>query len=621
MSTKRPAFLQRTIFLVSASLFFCSTTSTGDALRIDAQSFLAHVKYLASDDLQGRGNGSPGLEKAADYIARHFRIAHLEPGGDKATYFQPFELAARISVGDRNSLTITAAGHPVAGHVGVDYYPISLTSDPASSPERLPLVFAGYGITAPALGYDDFAGIDVTGKAVMIFTHEPQENDPASAFDGKANTIHATTMQKAMVARRQGARLLLIVEDPGHDDESATFERWLKDPQAEEYGIEVARVSRRLATQALASSMDLEGVAKAIDGDLKPRSQAVADASVTYVEHLTKVRRMVRNVIGVLRGSDPTRRQEAIVVGAHYDHLGLGGRSSLVDNPYGLIHNGADDNASGTSAMLEIARIAAASRESFPRTIVFVAFAGEELGLLGSTYYVNHPTVPLDHTTAMVNLDMIGRPAGRILLSGLDSAPSLQTDVDSAKNGLSLEIKTFREGASVGSSDDTSFVLRRIPSIGFFSGFHADYHKPTDDWQKIDAQGGVVVAQLALALARQLANRSTRPEFVEQAPTGHESVAASGAGTGGYGPYFGSVPDFGSDQEGVKFADVRTGSPAANAGFRRGDVLVEFGGTKVKTLYDFTFALRQKRPGDKVEVTVLRDGQEIRATVELGNRP
>ena len=283
----------------------------------------------------------------------------------------------------------------------------------------------------------------------------------------------------------------------------------------------------------------------------------------------------------------------------------------------GQIHNGADDNASGTAALLEIARVAAARRAAFARTLVFVAFAGEELGLLGSAHYVDHPAVPLEQTIAMINLDMMGRPSGRILLSGIESAPSLDEDVKAAGAGRRVEVRAFREGAGVGSSDDTTFTLRSIPSIGFFSGFHGDYHRPSDDWQRIDAAGAVEVTRIALALTERLANRTERPAFVAAAPRARQPGAGGG---GGYGAYFGSVPDFGEGGGGVKFADVRPGSPAEKAGLRRGDVLVRFDGAEIATIHDFTFALRNHKPGDTVKVVVMRDGAEVEAEVTLATR-
>jgi hypothetical protein len=292
----------------------------------------------------------------------------------------------------------------------------------------------------------------------------------------------------------------------------------------------------------------------------------------------------------------------------------------MSQNSTGQIHNGADDNASGTAAVIEMAKAAAETRQEFRRSILFMAFAGEEHGLLGSSHYVNHPTVPLDKTVAMINLDMVGRAGGSILVDGLANAPSVDEDLKAAEAAGTLKMKALRGGPGAGASDDASFLLRKIPSLNFFSGFHSDYHRPTDTWEKIDAAGGAAVADLALALVRRLANRAERPPFVETVQQEHHSSGSAGA-VSGYGPYFGSVPDFANEGEGVKFAEVRAGSPAANAGFRGGDVMISFGGAPIRTLYDFTFALRDRKPGDKVEVTVVRDGKQVTATVELTNRP
>jgi len=236
---------------------------------------------------------------------------------------------------------------------------------------------------------------------------------------------------------------------------------------------------------------------------------------MTYIEHLTKNRRTVRNVVGVLPGSDPSLAKEAVVVGAHYDHVGKGGHLSMSPERTGEVHNGADDNASGTSAVIEIARQAATQRERFPRSVVFVAFAGEERGLLGSAHYVEQPTVPVADTVAMLNLDMVGRARGNVDVSGLEYAPSIEADLKGAAQGLrGLNIK--REGPGAGRSDDSSFQARRIPAINFFTGFHGDYHRPGDDWEKIDAQGTSQIATLAFELAARLAARPTRPEFVQR---------------------------------------------------------------------------------------------------------
>jgi hypothetical protein len=456
---------------------------------------------------------------------------------------------------------------------------------------------------------------------VLIFTHEPQENDPRSAFDGQTNTIHSTMMRKVEVARKNGAQAILVVDDPNHRPATDRFRRWLREPQAEDFGIPVFYVSRELVQRALGTRLNFETISDEIDRDFSPKSRVLGDVTVAAADRTARVRRPVRNIIGMLKGADASLQSEAVIIGAHYDHLGRSGRFSMSQNTNGQIHHGADDNASGTAAVIEMAKAAIEARKEFRRSLVFMTFAGEEHGLLGSSYYVNHPTTPIDGTVAMINLDMVGRAGGRVMVDGLGNAPSLEADLKLAESSASLKLAALRGGPGAGASDDATFLLRKIPAINFFSGFHSDYHRPTDTWEKIDAAGGASISDLALAFAKQIANRPQRPPFVETVQEQDPHSTGNVGAVSGYGPYFGSVPDFANEGEGVKFAEVRAGSPAAKAGFRGGDVMISFAGMPIKTLYDFTFALREKKPGDRVDVVVLRDGKQVKATVELANRP
>jgi hypothetical protein len=612
----------RTILRASVLTIMLAVISTHAQLAapsaISEARYLEHVKFLASDNLAGRGNGTRGMERAAEYIAGQLRAAGVAPGVN-GSWFQPFQIVTGLEVGKGNQLAIASGKGPTVFELGRTYLPMSVAAEAAAGAEAsLPLVFAGYGISAPALNYDDYEGMDVRGKAVLIFMHEPQENDEKSPFDGRSFTQHASLMQKAMIAREHGARVLLLAIDPSHPTDSGNYAGWLRDPQADDYGIAVLRVERARLQQALGDSIDLAATARAIDADLKPRSRPLAGGTVDSVERFAKVRRQVRNVVGVLAGADLSVASEAVVVGAHYDHLGLGGRHSLAPDATGQVHNGADDNASGTAALLEIAHALGTAAKRPPRTVVLAAFAGEELGLLGSAWYVDHAVVPLERTIAMVNLDMIGRPAGRVILEGIESAPDLEADVKVASNGRKVALKPVREGAGVGSSDDTSFLIRKVPALSFFSGFHADYHRPSDDWDKIDVPGATEVTRMALSLVEQIASRAERPVFVEPRVKPRQTASREG---GGYGPYFGAVPDFGESDNGVQFADVRAGSPAEQAGLRRGDVLISFGGAPIANMQDFAFQLRSRKPGDVVKVTVLRDGHEVTADVTLRPRP
>lgn len=488
--------------------------AAADGPAISADNLRSHLQFLSADDMRGRGNGSAELERAADYIAKQFEAAGLRPGGVDG-WFQPFELVAGLTVGEGNRLSITAGTATTSFALGTSYYPLAAPAQGQPSQlNRLEMMFAGYGIAAPEKGYDDYAGLNVQGKAVLIFSHEPQERSPNSRLDGTRPLPQTTLEAKAAAARDLGARLLIVVGDPTHVSDQADYALFSLDPDADDHGIPVLRVRRKEA-QPLVDAFGLDARARRIDDDLVPRSGPLAGARLSYTEHLSKNRRTVRNVVGVLQGSDATRRDEAVVIGAHYDHVGIGGHLSVTPERVGEIHNGADDNASGTSAIIEMARVAAAAMGRFPRSLVFVAFAGEERGLLGSAHYTSVAPIPIARTVAMLNLDMVGRAKGSVDISGLEVSPSMEADLQVAARVTSdLEIR--REGPGAGRSDDSSFIDRRVPAINFFTGFHNDYHRPSDDWERVDVPGTTRVATLALELAARIAARDTKPEFVSK---------------------------------------------------------------------------------------------------------
>ncbi|MCP5115971.1 MAG: M28 family peptidase, partial [bacterium] len=310
--------------------------------------------------------------------------------------------------------------------------------------------------------------------------------------------------------------------------------------------------------------------------------------------------RTVRNVVGYL----PGETDEFVIVGAHYDHLGLGEQFSMAPSKAGTPHPGADDNASGTAGLIELARWFS-SQPTPERGILFLAFAGEELGLLGSSHWVNHPTMPLEEAVAMLNMDMIGRIRnGKVYLGGVGTGTSFRETLESLKpDDLMVE---FSDTTGYGSSDHTSFTTKQVPVLFFFSGLHADYHRPSDTWDKIDAPQSARLLDYIATVTSQLAEADERPRFVRVAdPHSGRGRPVAGAGGSGYGPYFGSVPDFTEIPEGVRFADIRPGSPADEAGLPGGDVLIGFDGKRIENLYDFTYALRASKAGDRVKVKVL----------------
>ena len=502
---------------VAVALALLTTRGSAATPAIPAHAVLEHIKFLSSDDLKGRGDGSPELDRAADYIAQQFKAAGLRPGGKDHGWFQPFELVAGLSVGQGNELIVESHGsRPVRLALGTSYYPLSATPNDSPSTastalDDMPLVFAGYGISAPSFQYDDYAGLDVTGKAVLIFSHEPQESRRDSRLNGAQPMRETTLYAKAAAARSRGARALLVVSDPSHQTDPANYTLFNIDSDPEDHAIPVLRI-RRSEMAPLLQAWGLDRVAADIDHDLKPRSRQLNGATIDYTEHFTRNRRMVRNVVGFLPGSDASKAKQAIVIGAHYDHVGVGGRFSAAPERTGEIHNGADDNASGTASIIEIARAAAADRSRFPRSLVFVAFAGEERGLLGSAHYANDPTIPMSDTVVMLNLDMVGRSNGKVDVSGLDASSMLLNDIQEASLAAG-GIEILQQGPGAGRSDDSSFLDKRVPAINFFTGFHPDYHRPTDDWHRIDAAGTARVATLALEFAARIAAHNDRPQF------------------------------------------------------------------------------------------------------------
>jgi hypothetical protein len=320
-----------------------------------------------------------------------------------------------------------------------------------------------------------------------------------------------------------------------------------------------------------------------------------------------------RNVIGLLPGHDPTLRNETVVVGAHYDHLGLGGFGSLDPDSTGKVHNGADDNASGAAMLIQIAARLAQSPPA--RTVLFIAFSGEELGLLGSAHYVKNPVYPLSSTMAMVNLDMVGRLRnGRLIVYGARTAKEFPALLDSLNWHAGFDLKA--QGDGYGPSDQSSFYAAGRPVLHVFTDLHDDYHRTTDDWEKIDPEGFRRVTNFTLGLVTALADRPTRLTPVDATPPVHSSATAMPA----YGTYLGTIPDMTDNPGGVRLLGVRAGSPAEKAGLRGDDIITRIGELDVPDLQAMTNALRSHEPGDTVSIVIRRGKQVTTVRATLGTR-
>ncbi len=604
---------RRLRFFVFAAGLFLSLGGYAASYKFQPDAYLRHVKFLASDELEGRGNGTPGLEKAADYIASEFKSGGLQPAGDDGTFFQKFMISTGSQLGPGNKLTFRIGEKIINASLGKDFVPFAVGEKNSLSGD---IVFAGYGITAEEYHYDDYKDLDPTDKIVLVMAHEPREKDDQSPFNGKEITLHGQDNPKAINAKYRNARAILIVLDPVNHDAS---EKELPDlgpvTQVDELGICALHITRSLAEKILEpSGLSLSELQKSIDEKMTPQSRPIPGAQAMIELDETRVRKQVRNVVGLLPAAEPAAADDTVIIGAHYDHLGRGGRSSLSPSLIGQIHNGADDNASGTAGVIELAAALAKDPAPRRRAYLFIAFAGEEAGLLGSAYWTAHPTRPLDKAVAMINLDMIGRAKdNQIIVSGIGTSPAFPDLVKSAAAEAGMEVKTTQSG--YGGSDHTSFYTKNIPVLFFFSGLHADYHRPSDDWQLINSDGAAKILNMVYSIATRLDTMDSRPQFTK---VNEPAVTGASRGPGGSsGAYFGSVPDMTAEVNGVRFADVRPNSPAAKADLHAKDIMISFAGKEVKNLEDFAYLLRTHKPGDVVEVVVLRDGQPITAQVKL----
>jgi aminopeptidase YwaD len=566
------------------------------AADVNPDLYLAHVRYLASPELKGRATGSPGLEKAAHYIAAQFRSFGLSPTE------LPFPVALGAHLGSKNYLKFKEPGESRTLASGKDFLPLSFSS---SGELNSTVVFAGFGITDKKASYDDYEGLDVTGKFVLVLRHEPKENP---------HQEHVSFADKAVNAKMHGARGVILVNDVSHHEGTPDdLGKFSESAGPKNAGVLFIRIKAETADDwAKASGHDLHAIAKQIDEDGRPHSFAIPNLTLDLSVDVRTETKTVHNVSAYL----PGETDEYVVVGAHYDHLGLGGENSLAPSQTGTIHPGADDNASGTAGVLELARWATHQPKQ-KRGILFLTFAGEELGLLGSEYYVNHPAFPLEKAVAMINMDMIGRiREGKIYLSGTGTGSTFPQLLADVKPSSPLKID-LAEKAGYGASDHTSFTTKNVPVLFFFSGLHADYHKPSDTADKIDSADAAKLLDYIADLVTHLEN-DAKPQYI-RVPEPSAGPVGSGGGSG-YGPNFGSIPDFNEPPKGVRFADVRDGTPAAKAGLKAGDILVEFDGKEIANLYDFTYALRAHKPGDLVLVKVLRGDRTIEAKVLLTER-
>jgi aminopeptidase YwaD len=583
--------------------------------EITAGELREHIKYLASDELEGRGSGTQGNVNAAIYIATQLKLSGLKPAGDNGTFFQSFDFVSAVKPGERNSCVVKGPGLAHGEQEMVldkDFRPFGFSGTGAVEGR---LVFAGYGISASDLSYDDYAGIDVRGKIAVVLRYAPDGSGSQSSYQK-----YTALRKKAQVARDKGAVGMILLTGPNDDADDALL-KLAVDQNGAPVGMPAVSM-KRAAFESLMkeNGWTLKSLQDTIRATRVPRSFVFANASASLETEITRVMASTANILAYLEGNDPVLKDEVVVVGAHMDHLGWGGpRSGSMMPDTTAIHNGADDNASGTAAVLEIAQAFAAHAREIKRSMLFIFFSGEELGTLGSAYYVEQPFFPLKATVAMLNLDMVGRLQNKALTVGGSGTSPVWNDLLARANAdstftLSLNPDGF------GPSDHATFCGKDVPVLFFFTGTHDDYHKPSDDWDKINYPGEEKVTKYVYRIASTIDTMQARPAFARvQMAAGRGNTSRSGDSRG-FTASLGIVPDVGESSTGMKISGVRPNSAAEKAGMKSGDVITTLAGRKVLNVYDYMGVLEDLKAGQEVEVTILRGGTPMKLTAVMQKR-
>ena len=572
------------------------------------------VGYLAADQLEGRMTGSSGSKKAAEFSAAYFKGLGLQPAGENGTFFQEFPFTSGVkALPAENSLKVTAGAKSTDFALNSDFRPLGFTANDAAEGD---VVFAGYGLRIPGepgKGYDSYAGLDVKDKIVLVLRYTPED---VSMERRQELNRYAGLRYKALLARENGAKGLLVVTGPKSPNAGElvplSFDQSLGNS-----GLPVASINLDVANALFAAAgKDLKTVQTELDRENFhfEGSFAMTGAAVSMKTGVERQISNDNNVFAMLPPAGDAKVAEYVLVGAHYDHLGYGDNNSLAKNEErGQIHNGADDNASGTALVLEVAAALAKQRaenpENFKRGIIFALWSGEELGIVGSSYFAENPTVPMENIVGYLNFDMVGRLRENTLyLQGIGSSDVWKK---------LLERRNVMAGFNLSLSDDpyqptdvTAIYPKGVPVLGFFTGAHAEYHRPVDDTETLNYDGLKRITGFAKNIAYDMVKEEARPAYVKV-----ERKVEERGDRASLRAYLGTVPDYVADIEGVKLSDVKAGGPADKAGVRGGDIIVGLAGQNITNIYDYTYALDAIKVGQATEIIVMRGSEKLTMTI------
>lgn len=591
--------LSKTGMVVLVLFTFSFSASKIKSPKVTVDELKKHIGYLASEQLKGRKTGTEGDSLAAEYIRKDLLASGLKPLADKG--FQRYRVTDKIIPGPANSLIVNGT----TLKLDADFAPFAFSQNNSFSGE---VVFAGYGfdINEDSLKWNDYSGLEVKDKVVLILRADPEVEKNISPF-----IRYSKDRDKVLQAKDLGASAVLLVSGKVFDPEDK-FEPLAKGDQS--VGIPTFRISRKVANSILElKKLQIEDLEKKMNEQRKPSGFATG-VSISGHSDVIQTTIPSRNVVMVLPGSDPVLKDQFVVLGAHFDHLGMGGlgSGSRVSDTI-AVHYGADDNASGVGLMLELAEKLAADPKSHKRSIAVFAFSGEEMGLLGSKWLVEHSPIDLNKVNAMVNMDMVGRLNEKSLLqvSGVGTAEQFKQILTAVNDTNQLKLTLSEEG--YGPSDHASFYGKNIPVLAITSGAHLDYHTPADKSDKINYEGMVKIADLSFPVISELANSGSKLVFKEAGP---KEVA--GRGTRRKGVTLGIMPDFaGNVKNGLRADLITPGRPAAIGGMKKGDIITSINGKPVGNIQDYMFRMAQLKHGETIHVEVLRDGKKEVLIIQL----
>lgn len=570
-------------FLIINFIFFFPNEKTENLKKT--------VKYLSSKDLKGRMTGSEGAKKASFYIENELKKLGIE------VQRQKFSFTSGNLLGKKNFLKFFVNGKEFKLKPNKDFKPLPYSSSNFAEGK---LVFAGFGIAAKELNYDDYENLDIKDRIVLVLRYNPDGKEKETPF-----LYYDRIPDKILTAKDKGAKAIIFFTGLNFEKEKR-FEGFGKEKFGANLGIPAIQISQKKAIEILREAkIDIGEIENKIMKSKKPASFET-NIYLKIQTDLIEEKKECQNIIGIFKPEKWNGKY--ILLGAHYDHIGLGGESSRWEKKFGKIHPGADDNASGVALLLEISKEILKEKEKHSYGIIFAFFSGEEIGIIGSSYFVKK-FKDLKDISIMLNFDMVGRMRDKkLILFGFDTSPQIEEVLN--KVSKSYDFKIIKNLGGFSQGDNTAFYKENIPVLGFFTDIHNDYHTPKDTYEKINYFGMKEILNFAMDIILEF-QKYEEIKFTES------KAIPSGGGRAGMKVYVGTIPSFEEGVEGYKISGVQPGSPAEKGGLIKDDIIIKIDEKEIKNIYDFMYALKDKKGGEVVEFKVKRGEKEFTLKIKL----